>query len=235
MGRGEEFEELYNRLDAELRRRHAARSSGRPSFDSLVKELAQWDSAVRANESDLREFGDLRNAIVHSRGRRGIKIHAEPVAEIVEIFRSIVESVVAPKPVMSLSGGRPTCFEASQPLIEGLDHMQANDFSQIVVKDATGEVSLLTATGVTRWVQSHVQDGIVLLDKTVTLKSALAYEQPGSFDIIARTENVFDVQQKYKSWPASHGSRLHALLITNSGRRSETPLGIVTPWDLAAL
>jgi hypothetical protein len=61
------FEAAYNKIDALLRKEVSrARSS---AFSSVVMEAAKQDATVRAYKDDLLEHGDLRNAIVHDRGR----------------------------------------------------------------------------------------------------------------------------------------------------------------------
>lgn len=77
----EEFLAAYNRIDEYLRK--VTRSStGRP-YAETVRLAAQSQRVVRQFESDLLEFGELRNAIVHGRARPEYVI-AEPHPEVVQ-------------------------------------------------------------------------------------------------------------------------------------------------------
>ncbi len=80
--RGEEFEAAFNVLDDALGERVAASGNARNghlSFAEKVRLLKASDPVVRAYADDLIDFGELRNAIVHSRGRNGLRVIAEPV------------------------------------------------------------------------------------------------------------------------------------------------------------
>src|SRR4051812_29688200 len=67
------FLEAFRAIETVLRRRVDPREH--VGFRTLVREAAGKDPALRRYEIDLREYGDLRNAIVHE-GRGG-----EPIAE----------------------------------------------------------------------------------------------------------------------------------------------------------
>jgi hypothetical protein len=63
---GDRFEAAYNKIDALLRKKVGRRSG---SFSCIVIEAATKDPTVRTYKDELLEYGDLRNAIVHDRGR----------------------------------------------------------------------------------------------------------------------------------------------------------------------
>ena len=71
----------YNRIEKVLAEK--ADVNGYFPFYRLIDKVKITNSVVRKYEDDLREFGDLRNAIVHD--RTGIDyVIAEPHDDIVE-------------------------------------------------------------------------------------------------------------------------------------------------------
>lgn len=86
---GDRFEAAYNRIDALLRKKVGQRSG---FFSSIVIEAAKKDAAVRAYKDDLLEYGDLRNAIVHDRGKAPVLL-ADPREEVVTRIEEICIAV----------------------------------------------------------------------------------------------------------------------------------------------
>ena len=78
----------YNRIEKILAEK--ADSNDYSPFYRLIDKVKITNSVVRKYEDDLREFGDLRNAIVHSRTDVDYVI-AEPHDEIVEHIELIEE------------------------------------------------------------------------------------------------------------------------------------------------
>ena len=72
---GDRFESAYNKIDALLRKKVGGERT--VPFSSVVIEVAKKDPAVRRNKDDLLEYGDLRNAIVHDRGKAPVLL-ADP-------------------------------------------------------------------------------------------------------------------------------------------------------------
>jgi hypothetical protein len=235
MNRGDEFEALFNTLDANLRERLAARTPAggrRASFVEIVRDLSRADNAVAYMRHDLEEFADLRNAIVHSRGLRGLRVIAEPVPEALDAFRRLVDDVTRPRPAVSLSGERVEPFPPSTPLSRVLTYMRERDYSQVVVQAEGDPLRVVTTSGITHWLEHHVGDGMVLLEDDVSVAHALAHEPPRSFAVMDHTATVYDVRARFLEFPQGGTERLHAVVLTHSGRDVERPLGIVTPWGL---
>ena len=49
---------------------------------------------------------------------------------------------------------------------------------------------------------------------------------------MARDATVFDAENAFAQLPNRDVSRLYAIIVTQNGKRTEKPLGIVTPWEL---
>jgi len=115
------------------------------------------------------------------------------------------------------------CFAPGESLATALGYMRDEDFSQIVARQE-GELRLLSAEGITRWLQQ--QAGAVDLTR-VTVGEVLALEPSGTFRVLAGADTVEAARRALAAAP-----RVFAVIITASGHTAEPPLGIVTPWDL---
>jgi hypothetical protein len=227
VSRADEFERLYNELDAYLRT--LVDADLRKSFGDVLVEASQRSNAVRHMRDEIRDYADLRNAIVHRRGKNGIRVIAEPVQEAVAALENIVESVTRPKPITSI-GGSVNPFDAGRPLAEALIYMKEQAFSQLVIEQH-GSFMLLTTAGIANWLEHQVSIGLADIANS-TIADVLSVEPTGSYAFLPRTATVYDAREKFVELPAATTERLFAILVTHSGRRTESVIRIVTPWDI---
>lgn len=227
--RADEFIGLYNTINRHLRRITGLERE--KSFATVVRTAAGRDPAVRANQDLLIGFGGLRNAIIHDRHYPS-RVIAEPHAEAVEEFARIVNLVTSPPKLLPRFHRSIRCFGPDEPLVEALAYMRDNDYSQIVVDGDQG-LDLLTTEGVARWFERQADDDLVSVRDT-TVGDALQHQPQGSVTIIGRDRTIFDALDIFSQLPTPGRSRLFAIIITHSGKSTESPLGIITPWDLVA-
>jgi hypothetical protein len=158
---GDRFEAAYNKIDALLRKKVGQRSA---SFSSIVIDAAKKDAAVRAYKDDLLEYGDLRNAIVHDRGKAPVLL-ADPREEFVMRIEEIWDRLSRPRTLRSLARPVPLrIFDTSEPLPEALSYMRANDFSQIVALLSCMHV-ILSAEGIAHWLEAKSKEDIIALSE----------------------------------------------------------------------
>jgi len=229
VSRGEQFVQLYNQLDS-----HLHRLTGSPpeeTFASVVKKAANsGHSAVKAMRHTLVEYGDLRNAIVHDPKYRASEIIADPRPEVIRDLQRLVDLVTSPPRLMSGLHGEPQVFSEDDPLISVLHYMRDHDFSQVVVRSKS-TLGLLTANGIAGWLTDFAEaSGFLVTEGLVS--HALRYEQPGVFTLMKRDATLFDAYEFFSRTPKEGEGRPAAVLVTHSGKASEAPLRIATPWDV---
>ena len=115
------------------------------------------------------------------------------------------------------------CFSPGESLATALRYMRDEDFSQVVVQQ-DGVLGLLSAEGIARWLAD--QDGAVDTS-AVTVADVIPHEPAGSFRILSAQQTVSDARAVFE-----RGRRVFAVIVTESGDPTETPLGLVTPWDV---
>lgn len=231
--RSERFIHLYNQIDDHLRALLLARKPDNDryaTFAGVVREVSKFDRRVANRRDLLLEFADLRNALVHDMGRNGLRYLAEPYQEVVAEFEALVEAIVNPRRAYELGAKNPRRFPPESPLADALEFMRENDFSQIVVQ-SDGPVNLVTTTGIASWVEHRIGSGNLAIEET-RLTDILPREPAGAFDVVGREELYDDLRARFLVLPARNADRLHALVVTHSGKRTEKAIGIITPWDL---
>ena len=103
----------YNRLDKIMR--DIADTQEHLSFFRLIDFAKKKNAVLRRYEADLREYGDLRNAIVHHRTTMEYAI-AEPHEEVVAKMEEIEEALSKPVTVGNMFSGEVTTFQETDSL-----------------------------------------------------------------------------------------------------------------------
>jgi CBS domain-containing protein len=222
----EEFLALFNRLEDELQQIAGGRPGQR--FFELVDRAAQRNPIVRRASPTLRDCGDLRNLLVHSRDFPR-EVPAVPTAETVQALRRIVEALTRPRRLEQVASRIGRVFRPEEPLTEALRYMRQQGYAQVAVVGPEG-TALLTVRGVARWLEDRVDGGVV--DAAgAAVADALAFEGRGTHLAMARHATVDDARLAFVE-AIERGERLLAVVVTEHGRLAERPIGIVTPWDL---
>jgi CBS domain-containing protein len=223
----EAFLDAFTRIEKHLRRASNARSW--MPFTQLVSRAARFMPEIRRFQIDLKEFADLRNAIVH--GRMNDEVIAEPNDWAVSSIVRMAEVLTAPPAVVPLFAKKVFTIGSQKTMAEALRLMKSHDFSKLPVIGLHHEWrGLLTANIVTRWLAANVDGGVVDLgDQTV--EDALHFAESGTETFVAPTATVFDVYDLFHG-VESRGKSLEAIIITEDGRASDRLLGLITVADL---
>lgn len=224
--RTQHFLNRFNELEQFLR--ETTNSKREVPFGALIGRAASENAAVRRHERDLREFADLRNAIVHEhpRGHVIADITAEALAE----FIGMVEHITAPERVYPLFRREIVVYREDAPLCDAISDLYDSGHSQVIVRIGK-MLTLLSSAGITRWLGSQIDGSAVDLDGA-TIGDALQFEEDGGIAFLARDASVDEARELFLSFPTRHRQRLRAIVITEHGLPSESPLGIITASDL---
>ena len=218
----------YNRIEKLLAEK--VDENGYFPFYRLIDKVKITNSVVRKYEDDLREFGDLRNAIVHN--RTGIDyVIAEPHDETVELIEQIEQKLSNPLSVGALFGCKVHTLQSEDPLTSALKLMSDNKFSQVPIYQNGKFQGLITAAGITYWLAGQSTDDTIPRE-IPTLSDVYNYEKrKESFEFVERDLSVYEAEDYFKR-AISRGTRLEALLITENAHTDGELIGIITPFDL---
>lgn len=218
----------YNRIEKVLAEK--ADVSGYSPFYRLIDKVKITNSVVRKYEDDLREFGDLRNAIVHD--RTGIDyVIAEPHDDIVERIELIEKKLSNPLSVGSLFGCKVHTLQAEDPLTAALKLMSETKFSQVPIYQNGKFKGLITAAGITYWLAGQSTEDVIPRE-IPTLSDVYNYEnRKESFEFVDKNLSVYEAEDYFKR-AITRGTRLEALLITENAEYDGELIGIIRPFDL---
>lgn len=216
----------------ERKLRQIAGSDRGASFYALVDRAALQSRAVRQFRIDLKEYADLRNAIVHERGdgRAIAEPHEATVAALEEIRRVLDDP---PRVLQILRVAVQSC-SGDDPVGRAARQMYDGDFSQLPVYDDGTFVALLTAETLARWIAASLKSGVGLVEE-IPVREVLAYaEDADNHQLLGREATAFDALQLFDEY-SERGKSLDAIVITHAGKRAAKPLGIVTVYDVPRL
>jgi predicted transcriptional regulator len=228
----ERFLTAYNRIEKHLAKFPGASANYHRGFSDLVRRCAQSSAAVRHHESDLLQFAELRNAIVHDSvdPERAI---AEPHDDIVEKIERIAHELTEPELLLPRFGRHVVYVYGSDPFPNLLSLLYTHGFSQFPVFDESGAFKgLLTDRGIARWLARRHGSEYISLSGT-KVSEVLAFEQPSdNCRFVAPDTDIYQVKELFVRGQSRQ--KISAVLITQSGLAQTPLLGIITPVDLVS-
>lgn len=202
-------------------------------FLPLLNRLERMNADVRRHSSELKRLAKLRNLIAHNHSQT--RPLAVPTVTSVERIEAIGKQFLSPPLLFTLAAKPVELCRPSDPLGCCVRKMHDGVFSQLPIYDGQKYCGLLTAETIARWLASFfVGDGEGIVDEQ-TVEEVMRHQEDGdNVEFMARTATVANALAAFDKF-LHHGKRLEAILITNSGSRTETLMGIVTINDIPKL
>ncbi|MCH8331236.1 MAG: CBS domain-containing protein [Bacteroidetes bacterium] len=222
------FLTAYNSIEKRL---HKITNEGKEtSFSMLVERASRINQIVRHFSVDLKEFADLRNAIVHE--RTDSHVIAEPNDSTVAEIKQIESLLLDPPKVIPKFQVEVYTLSVGDPLSKAVKEMYEQSYSQIPVYNGDNIEGMLTTNTIVRWIGHVVKEEIISIKDTFIEKVLMLAEDNNNFIFLSRGSTLFEVLEKFRTNEEKKGVRLEAILITQNGKPSEALLGIITVWDL---
>ncbi|WP_186577329.1 CBS domain-containing protein [Aquibacillus kalidii] len=225
------FEAAYNRIHNKLMEL-VSKSSDHAAYGEVLQAARKLHNVVRYNYDTLKQFGKLRNALVHRKVRQDFYI-AEPHQEIVQEIERICELMYEPPLALSIASQPVTSFHPTTSIQTILEAINDSGFSQFPIVNEIGFHGLLTEGGIAKWLSCNIIDSLVSLHD-VTAKDILEYEKPHNVKFLDRNSSIYDLEAIFET-SFDDNKKLEAILITHSGSKKQKPIGIVTSWDLVKI
>ena len=227
----ERFRVAFNQIEAHLR--FELREPDDTSFTRLVHLYAE-QNLVWGNRAGrrLRAYAKLRNVLVHTR-QEPEQFVCVPLPFVVERIEQIRDELLEKERVIPKFQRVVTTVKTNDKLSYVLEIIAEEDFSQFPIYDGDDEFrGLLTENGITRWLARHTVREMTLVDFEDTLVETVLSEEEDrpTCGFVSRQATIEEVTIRFGRNPF-----LEAVLITQNGQASETPIGIVTRWDIPGL
>lgn len=223
-----EFISIYLELDSLLSKRLRLREF--VEFSSKISQAKDKGLISKNQKEYLLLVGRLRNAIIHDvQYKFPENPIAEPHPDTIEKLKQLKEYIETPPTVDSIPKNPLNIFKSSDLLLECLDYMRRNDFSQIVVF-AGPTYTLITREDIARWFESQISNKeIVISLEDVRLADVLSLDNKDDCKFLPRNTRLTELIEKFES---QDRTRIAAVLITDKGKPTEVPLNIFTQYDI---
>jgi predicted transcriptional regulator len=228
----EPFLDAFARIEKLLRQLACADRT--VSFSGLVASTRSVP-LVRRFEQDLKEYADLRNAIVHER-TDGHPI-ADPYPATVAAIERIADLLTRPPLAIAIVGAiQVKACKPETAVADAARTMRDGNFSQLPVTDDESLIGLLTAETITRWMAAAMDNdgGVILEDHTVAEALPHTENPDHHWELLSRQATAFDALNLFDRYSSS-GWSLDAVLLTETGRTDQTLLSIIPAYDIPRL
>ncbi|WP_407371476.1 CBS domain-containing protein [Carnobacterium sp.] len=225
MNNAERFIASFNRIHNFLSFSDNEKEYKKP-FYRLLDENENRNPAVKKYKNDLQVFADLRNVMVHKKLIPNTYI-AQPTDKVVKHIEQIEDEIKSPEKVYPLFKRDVVQFNFDDLFTKVLKTINERKFTHFPVYKDKKLIGLLTEKGITMWLANQLEDEMIYLKKTMVEEIVLEDTRKNNYLFIKKNMSVEIAADLLKN-----DRRLDALLITENGKVSESPLGIITPSDL---
>ncbi len=228
----ERFLNAYSTIEHEMERILNLKDHRR--FFELVDKSARVNPVIERYRFDLREYSELRNAIVHDRA--GGEIIAVPTAEVVEKIERIAKLLVEPPKVAPLFLKEVLTLSGNYPVARAIRDLSRMSYTQAPVYDNGRLVGLLTSNMIVKWMGICLVENNreININETTLLDVIKKTGHENDYEIVSANQSLFTVPEHFYRWQ-HEGRKLEAVLITQNGNPDEKLIGIITNRDLPAV
>lgn len=225
MTTAEKFLNAFNTIERYLTQYNL--NKGYASFSRLVDYAVLKDKVVAQYKDDLKQFAELRNAIVHNTRRGDNRVIAEPHEDVVKEIELIAEMLLHPTRAIEKATKKVVTFHINDLLTIVLSQINTSKFTQFPIYNGKTYVGLLTESGITRYFAANHQKDIA----TIKLSEVMTYEQKERAAFVGEGATEMEVVSMFKSYNEQN-EKLEAVLITDTGNKDGKLIGLITLYDL---
>ena len=220
------FNQIHNWLQENLK------NAGTDRFTELLRLGFPVHSIIRKHYHDLKMFGRLRNSIVHDKIEVGFYI-AEPHTRVVNQIETIASKLVQPREALSIATKPVFYYYEDAKLKDILTIINKRSYSIFPIYDENGFKWSLTTDCIIKWFAENLVGDVIQLDD-VKVKDLFPLKRSTPIEFVRKNVDMFEIEEIFGEYHVKN-QKLEAVIITETGRQSEKPLGIVTSWDLVEI
>jgi len=233
----ERFLSIYNEIDKNMRK--TLNASYDIGHTTLLDQMATHNRVYNAYKSDLKDFANLRNAIVHHYNKDDVEAIAEPHENIVNKYEYIRNMIINPPNALdSIAIKSEHIYRAKldDNAYKIMSDMAQNVYTHVPVYDNDNFIGIFSENSIFSYIVSTPE---VLWDNTLKILDFLEFlpiNKHISEDFVFRKKSatVFDIEDVFKKY-FNNQKRVAVVFITINGKSTEPILGMITAWDLAGI
>ena len=228
----EEFLNYYNLIDTFLRKEDNL--GNEVTFSQIMKTSS--NKVVKRYKDELLSLGQLRNAIVHNPKIEN-KVIAEPHEETVRRIKGLYKEITNPKKVIPDFQFEILGAHEDDYINNILREMRKKSISQFpVFSKENVVVELINTNTISRWLSSKLESNGTVMVENIKIKDLIpSIEFCGNYQFISRNTSIYEAYDHFITYMNSKKRNLDLLFITDSGRKTERLLGLVTIEDIASV
>ena len=195
-------------------------------FSLLLSYCAKQNKLVEQHYADLKEYNELRNAIVHHRDEQ-MEIIAEPSDATVNNIEHIAEVLKSGKYALNYANKPVHKANENQTIKEIYDLMKEHALTKMPVYRNDEFLTLITMEEIAGWSLEHIfvnQTISEILDESKQERVVFIRQKSSIHDVITLFENSINNKQKTPF-----------IIITETGNCDEEPLGVISTYDLVGI
>ncbi len=227
------FLQTYNDLDKEIRKLLGIDTY--LSHYKVLEKISRRNELISRNLDELKTYARLRNCIVHDTISGTEKPIAEPLPEIVENYKKILNRLINPLTVYDICTHRSKILLASpnQLAIDVMHAMKQQLISRVPIIKNERVIGVFNGNTLIYYM-TNAENPIIRNNTTINdfmrYISLDAYRKE-HFEFVNKYVSVFEAESLFKS-KNKNNHKLIALFITSDGTQNGKLLGIVTEWDI---
>ena len=198
-------------------------------FKVLLDVGARKHKIIDKYYDDLKQYAKLRNSLVHDKKELGYYI-AEPHLDVVKHIEKISSIFNKPNYALSIATKEVVYFDCEDSLLSIFQAIKKYGYSQYPVYKYNECVGLLKTGDIVTWMSEHIINTMV--DMTdIKVGDILSNVKHHPIEFAPKSIDIFSVEDIYEN---KHKEKvgLEVVIITENGKCDESPLGMVTAWDL---
>lgn len=191
-------------------------------FSKLIYQCARINRIVSLNQQALREYNELRNAIVHKRGTEN-EVLAEPSDAVTTDIERIAQLLQMDDSIMNYVSKPVKTVTPNMDLKDVYAQMKQLSTSKIPVYDGTEFKGIVTLEAVCEWAMNG--------QKEACASDYIEEKKSSRVLFLKKTSSVQNAIHSFEN-SVQNGTTLLAILVTETGSLNEKPLGIITTADM---
>lgn len=227
LSNAERFLNAYSAIEHEMERILNLKEHRR--FFELIERSARVNPVIERYRFDLKEYSELRNAIVHDRS--GGEIIAEPIDKVVAHIERIAVLLLEPPKVAPLFLKEVLTLSVSHPVSRAIRSFSSMSYTQAPLFDGATMVGLITSNMLVKWMGISLANDSFDIDHTTLHDVVEAVGNEGNYEVVSVNKSLFEIPNLFYCWQ-QEGKKLEAVVITQHGEITEPLLGIITNRDL---
>ncbi len=224
MSNADRFLNSFIRIEKTLKNKVGGYSARK--FYQLVEMAARIDRDVAYYSTILKEYAELRNAMVHMRDGRG-EIIAIPTDATVQTIEMIADEICIVKRVSDYFLKSVVTCQKNDTMLTIQKIMEENDISKVPVYEGNEYLGIVTIEMIAHWACGQLTS---TKQEEKVSECCLNMDDHRVF-FLKQNATVKEVEDIFIQ-SLTKGIHVQAIIITAKGSRSEKPKGIITVQDL---